>query len=126
MRSDELAGAGSAAGSFNLQMDRHPRILSEEGSHLNWIIRRSGIIRNLDGMQGGRLAAMINTKMKMKTAAAFCLLCLVAAPADAQKSAPTAQGSESMLIALENGWNQAQLHHDSKALDGLIADTFES
>ena len=52
MRSDELASAGGAAGSFNLQMDRHPRILSEEGSHLNWFIRRSGIIRNLDGMQG--------------------------------------------------------------------------
>jgi len=122
MRSDEPASTSSAAGGFNLQMDGHPRILSEEGSHLNWIIRRSGIIRKLDGMQGGRLAVM----MKMKTAAAFCLLCLVGAPADAQRSAPTAPGSESMLIALENGWNQAQLHHDSKALDGLIADTFVS
>lgn len=30
----------------------------------------------------------------------------------------------SMLIALENAWNQAQLHHDSKALDSLVADTF--
>lgn len=30
----------------------------------------------------------------------------------------------SMLIALENGWNQAQLHHDSKALEALVADTF--
>ena len=69
---------------------------------------------------------MMKMETKMKTAAAFCLLCLVGAPADAQKSAPTAQGSESMLIALENGWNQAQLHHDSKALDGLIADTFVS
>ncbi len=32
----------------------------------------------------------------------------------------------SMLIALENGWNQAQLHHDSKALELLLADTFIS
>jgi hypothetical protein len=27
---------------------------------------------------------------------------------------------------LENAWNQAQLHHDSKALDELVADTFIS
>ena len=25
---------------------------------------------------------------------------------------------------MENAWNQAQLHHDSKALEGLVADTF--
>jgi len=25
---------------------------------------------------------------------------------------------------LENAWNQAQLHHDSKALDSLVSDTF--
>ena len=30
----------------------------------------------------------------------------------------------SMLIALENAWNQAQLHHDAKALDALVADNF--
>ncbi|MGH9537014.1 MAG: nuclear transport factor 2 family protein [Terriglobales bacterium] len=30
----------------------------------------------------------------------------------------------SKLIALENAWNQAQLHHDSKALDSLISDGF--
>ena len=31
---------------------------------------------------------------------------------------------ESKLLALENAWNQAQLHHDSKALDSLVSDTF--
>ena len=36
------------------------------------------------------------------------------------------QTNESLLVALENAWNQAQLHHDSKALDGLLADTFIS
>jgi hypothetical protein len=35
-----------------------------------------------------------------------------------------ARGKETLLIALENGWNEAQLHHDSKALDGLVADNF--
>src|SRR5207249_6304039 len=28
---------------------------------------------------------------------------------------------ESKLLALENAWNQAQLHHDSKALDSLVS-----
>lgn len=28
------------------------------------------------------------------------------------------------LIALENAWNQAQLHHDSKALNALVSDSF--
>ena len=31
---------------------------------------------------------------------------------------------ESRLLALENAWNQAQLRHDSKALDSLVSDTF--
>lgn len=37
-----------------------------------------------------------------------------------------ARSHTSMLIALENAWNQAQLHHDSKALDLLVADNFIS
>jgi hypothetical protein len=28
------------------------------------------------------------------------------------------------LIALENAWNQAQLHHDSKALNNLVSEEF--
>ena len=28
------------------------------------------------------------------------------------------------LLALENAWNQAQLNHDSKALEALVPDTF--
>lgn len=30
----------------------------------------------------------------------------------------------SKLIALENAWNQAQLHHDAKALNNLVSDSF--
>ncbi len=62
----------------------------------------------------------------MKTRVLVCLLWLVGSLAHAQNSAAPAQATESLLIALENGWNQAQLHHDSKALDGLVADTFIS
>ncbi len=35
-----------------------------------------------------------------------------------------AAGEETKLIALENAWNQAQLHHDSKALDSLVGSSF--
>src|SRR5580704_249166 len=62
----------------------------------------------------------------MKVGLAVSLLSLAGVIAFAQEPAISAPGNESMLIALENGWNQAQLHHDSKALAGLIADTFIS
>jgi len=54
------------------------------------------------------------------------LLWLAGALASAQNSAASPRGNETLLIALENAWNQAQLHHDSKALDGLVAGTFIS
>jgi len=55
----------------------------------------------------------------------LCLLWLLAAPlVNAQDSSLTEK--ESLLLALENAWNQAQLHHDSRALDELVADTFIS
>lgn len=53
----------------------------------------------------------------------------VAASLSAAQSPPessSSQNNDSLLIALENAWNQAQLHHDSKALDGLLAATFIS
>jgi hypothetical protein len=61
--------------------------------------------------------------MKMK--AVVCLLWLAGSLA-AQNSAESPHGSESLLIALENAWNRAQLNHDSKALGGLVADSFIS
>jgi hypothetical protein len=56
----------------------------------------------------------------MKALVFACAL-LFSTCAIAQNSNETA-----MLIALENAWNQAQLHHDSKALDALVADSFVS
>jgi hypothetical protein len=47
------------------------------------------------------------------------LLCLGQAFA---QSANTA-ADKSKLIALENAWNQAQIHRDGKALNELVADT---
>ena len=54
-----------------------------------------------------------------------CLLLWLAGSLVAAQN-PTESSRRSLLIALENAWNQAQLHHDSKALDGLVADTFIS
>jgi hypothetical protein len=61
----------------------------------------------------------------MKTQVLVCLLWLAGSLA-AQNPPESSHRNESLLIALENAWNQAQLHHDSKALDGLVADTFIS
>jgi hypothetical protein len=62
----------------------------------------------------------------MKTQVVVCLLWLAGSLAAAQNLPESSQKNESLLVALENAWNQAQLHHDSKALDGLVADTFIS
>jgi hypothetical protein len=62
----------------------------------------------------------------MKTSAILPVLCLSASVALGQSSAPKSHGNEALLIALENAWNQAQLHHDSKALEALVAENFIS
>lgn len=54
------------------------------------------------------------------------LLLLIVAfslPLTAQRD-NVSNADESKLIALENAWNQAQLHHDAKALDSLVGDRF--
>jgi hypothetical protein len=35
-----------------------------------------------------------------------------------------ATADASKLIALENAWNQAQVHHDAKAVSNLVSDSF--
>jgi hypothetical protein len=52
----------------------------------------------------------------------FLLLLLL--PGLAQAQTPLGTATESKLIALENAWNQAQLHHDAKALEHLVGDRF--
>jgi hypothetical protein len=64
--------------------------------------------------------------MKRKVVVCLLWLWLAGFLAAAQNKAESSHGSESLLIALENAWNQAQLHHDSKALGELVADTFIS
>jgi ketosteroid isomerase-like protein len=46
----------------------------------------------------------------------WCAVCLSAAAAN-----PV---DEEKILALENAWNQAQLHHDAGALDQLLPSTF--
>lgn len=56
---------------------------------------------------------------------AICALGLVLAMTSSVHAfADDPKATRSKLIALENAWNQAQLHHDAKALEGLVADSF--
>lgn len=48
------------------------------------------------------------------------LILLAAGPVQGQSSA----AQKSKLIALENAWNQAQLHRDGSALQGLVSDNY--
>jgi len=57
----------------------------------------------------------------VKTLFCICVVLALSAAVLAQSNAPA---TESKLIALENAWNQAQLHHDSQALHSLVADSF--
>jgi ketosteroid isomerase-like protein len=63
----------------------------------------------------------------MKIRVTLCLvLCLVLMSGVQVAWDPGSDSSAeaSKLIALENAWNQAQLHHDSKALNNLVSDAF--
>lgn len=52
------------------------------------------------------------------------ILLLACTVAGAEVHASKNAGDKSKLIALENAWNQAQLHRDGQALDTLISDDF--
>jgi hypothetical protein len=59
--------------------------------------------------------------MRIRIALGFVLLgSLLLAQGQANDSSTDA----SKLIALENAWNQAQLHHDSRAVSGLVSEEF--
>ena len=60
--------------------------------------------------------------MKPGSRALLILLALAVVPATAQ--IPDVKSQRSKLIALENAWNQAQIHRDGKALDTLIGEKF--
>jgi hypothetical protein len=59
----------------------------------------------------------------MKITFAGCVLLSILS-LSAPSSPSNSSIHESRLLALENAWKQAQLHHDSKALDSLVSDTF--
>ena len=60
----------------------------------------------------------------MKTASVVCVLFLISWLVGAGSASKDTDPEASKLIALENAWNQAQLHHDDKALNDLVPDTF--
>ncbi len=60
--------------------------------------------------------------MKWMMVRALLLTCSLIAAAQVQIQDTKAEKSK--LIALENAWNQAQIHRDGEALNALVADTF--
>jgi len=59
----------------------------------------------------------------MKTTLAFCLV-LLSNTLPARNSANEVDVDRGKLIALENAWNQAQMHHDASAVEQLLPETF--
>lgn len=60
--------------------------------------------------------------MKLAGIATVLLACSLTAVAQTPIANPKAERSK--LIALENAWNQAQIHHDGPALERLVADAY--
>jgi hypothetical protein len=60
--------------------------------------------------------------MKLHQMAVVFLACNLIAVAQTSNTNPAAERSK--LIALENAWNQAQIHHDGPALERLVGDKF--
>ena len=60
--------------------------------------------------------------MKLHQMAVVFLACNLIAVAQTSNTNPAAERSK--LIALENAWNQAQIHHDGPALERLVGDNF--
>jgi len=55
----------------------------------------------------------------------FLLLLALLVSAAAQDKAKNS-ADKSMVLALENAWNQAELHHDAGAADAILEETFIS
>lgn len=54
----------------------------------------------------------------------FLFIGLLGSSAAQVRPASYVEEQASKLIALENAWNQAQLHHDSRSLQSLVGDAF--
>jgi hypothetical protein len=52
-----------------------------------------------------------------------CFALLLSSLAAAQ-SPPNVADDQNKLIALENAWNRAQMHHDARVLDEMVPSTF--
>ncbi len=52
------------------------------------------------------------------------LVLMAAVLATAQSTHEDSKAEKSKLIALENAWNQAQIHRDGEALNKLVGDSF--
>jgi ketosteroid isomerase-like protein len=56
----------------------------------------------------------------------FLVLLILTVTATAQDKAKNSEAEKSMILALENAWNQAELHHDAGAAAAILEETFIS
>jgi ketosteroid isomerase-like protein len=62
----------------------------------------------------------------MRRAFALLVSLAISVTVYSQDTVKPSGGEQSMIRAMENAWNQAELHHDAKAADAILADTFIS
>jgi ketosteroid isomerase-like protein len=62
------------------------------------------------------------SKTMLRSTCCCLLLCLFSIGATAQKSKDDSQ--ETKLVVMEHLWNEAQVNHDARALDGMIGANF--
>lgn len=62
----------------------------------------------------------------MRRAFALLLSLALSLTVYSQDTVKSSGDDQSMILAMENAWNQAELHHDAKAADAILAETFIS
>jgi Domain of unknown function (DUF4440) len=73
----------------------------------------------------GTIAAMIKKNMMESKAIKIILYCvLLALAASGQATRDQNDPQATKLVVLEHLWNEAQVHRDERALEGMIADSF--
>ena len=60
----------------------------------------------------------------MKTILAFCALVLAISLIARSATSNEVDVDRTKLLALENAWNQAQLHHDADAVSQLLPESY--
>jgi ketosteroid isomerase-like protein len=67
----------------------------------------------------------VYVKGLMRSTSAGCVFLVAACLVVAAQHASVAADQSARVLSLENAWNQAEVKHDTKALNALLAETFD-